>query len=246
MFIAFTAEESGLLGSEKYCKEPIYPLDKTIAMINMDMVGRLQEDKLIIYGTGTSPHWRAEIERLNGPYRFALSLKPEGFGPSDQSSFYAKKIPVLHFFTGTHPQYHRPGDDWQLINFDGMARVADLVEQVVLETVQTDAKPEYVEVKQHATLNAERGGSRPYLGTIPEFGNDTPGYALSGVTAGSPADKGGLKSGDVIVEFAKQKIGGLDDFDLALRKFKAGDDVEIVVLRKTDRVTLKVTLGQPR
>ena len=246
VFIAFTAEESGLIGSEKYCKEPIYPLDKTIAMINMDMVGRLKEDKLIIYGTGTSPHWKAEIERLNGPHKFELSLKPEGFGPSDQSSFYAKKIPVLHFFTGTHPEYHRPGDDWQLINFDGMARVADLVEQVVLETVQTDAKPEYVEVKQHANPNAERGGSRPYLGTIPEFGNDTPGYALSGVTSGSPADKGGVKSGDVIVEFAQQKIGGIDDFDLALRKFKAGDEVEIVVLRKSERVSLKVTLGQPK
>ncbi len=97
VFIAFTAEESGLIGSDKYCKEPLYPLDKTIAMINMDMVGRLKEEKLIIYGTGTSPHWKPEIERLNGQYKFDLALKPEGFGPSDQSSFYAKKIPVLHF-----------------------------------------------------------------------------------------------------------------------------------------------------
>src|SRR5438093_4690434 len=172
-------------------------------MSNMDMVGRLKEDKLIIYGTGTSPHWKAEIERLNGPYKFALSLKPEGFGPSDQSSFYAKKIPVLHFFTGTHPEYHRPGDDWQLINFDGMARVADLVEQVVLETVQTDAKPQYVEVKQQGNPHGERGSSRPYFGSIPDFGNETPGYALSGVAPGSPADKGGLKAGDVIVDLAQ-------------------------------------------
>lgn len=247
VFIAFTAEESGLIGSEKYCKEPLYPLDKTIAMINMDMVGRLKEEKLIIYGTGTSDHWKPEIERLNGQFKFDLSLKPEGFGPSDQSSFYAKKIPVLHFFTGTHPEYHRPGDDWNLINFDGMARVADMVEQVVLETAQNDAKPQYIEVKGHGDQGSTRSGNpRPYFGSIPDFGNETPGYALSGVAPGSPADKGGLKGGDVIVELARQKIGGLDDFDLALRKFKAGEEIEIVVLRKGERVLLKITLGQPK
>lgn len=247
VFIAFTAEESGLIGSDKYCKEPIYPLDKTVAMLNMDMVGRLKDNKLIIYGTGTSPHWKAELEKVNAPHKFEMVLKPEGFGPSDQSSFYAKKIPVLHFFTGTHPEYHRPGDDWNLINYDGMARIADMVEQVVLDTVQTDEKPQYVEVKGQANPNADtRAGSRPYFGSIPDFGNETPGYALSGVAPGSPADQGGLKGGDVIVEFAKQKISGLDDFDLALRKFKAGEEVEIIVLRKGERVPLKVKLGQPK
>ncbi|MFM9963383.1 MAG: M28 family peptidase [Planctomycetaceae bacterium] len=247
VFIAFTAEESGLIGSERYCKEPIYPLDKTIAMLNMDMVGRLKDNKLIVYGTGTSPHWKGELEKVNEPHKFEILLKPEGFGPSDQSSFYGKKIPVLHFFTGTHPEYHRPGDDWNLINFDGMARIVDMVEQVALDTVQTEAKPVYLEVKGHANPNSEtRTGSRPYFGSIPDFSNETPGYALSGVASGSPADLGGLKAGDVIVEFAKQKITGLDDFDLALRKFKAGEEVEIIVLRKAERVTVKVKLGQPK
>ncbi len=247
VFIAFTAEESGLFGSAKYCKDPLYPLDKTIAMINMDMVGRLKDDKLIVYGTGTSKHWKDELERLNGSVKFQLSLKPEGFGPSDQSSFYAQKIPVLHFFTGTHSEYHRPTDDVPLINFDGMARVIDLVEQVVLETVQTPAKPEYVEVKGHGDAGSERSGAaRPYFGSIPDFGNDTPGYALSGVAAESPAAIGGLKGGDIIVELGKQKIGGLDDFDLALRKFKPGEEVEVVVLRRGERVTLKVQLAQPK
>jgi hypothetical protein len=247
VFIAFTAEESGLIGSDRYCKEPLFPLDKTIAMINMDMVGRLKDEKLIVYGTGTSPHWKGQLERLNGTSKFELIQKPEGFGPSDQSSFYAKKIPVLHFFTGTHSEYHRPGDDWNLINYDGMARVVDMVEQVTLETVNTVEKPQYVEVKGSGDQAQQRsGGSRPYFGSIPDFGNETPGYALSGVAPGSPADQGGLKGGDVIVEFAKQKITGLDDFDLALRKFKAGEEVEIVVLRKTERVTLKVKLGQPK
>ena len=247
VFIAFTAEELGLIGSARYCTEPLFPLEKTVAMINMDMVGRLKDEKLIVYGTGTAPSWKGQLERLNADLKFELVMKPEGFGPSDQSSFYAKKIPVLHFFTGTHPEYHRPGDDWNLINYSGMARVVDMVEQITLETVQATEKPQYVEVKGSGDQARTRSGdSRPYLGSIPDFGNETPGMALSGVTAGSPADLGGLKGGDVIVEFAKQKISNLDDFDLALRKFKAGDDVDIVVLRKAERVTVKVKLGQPK
>lgn len=247
VFIAFTAEESGLIGSDRYCKEPLYPLDKTIAMINMDMVGRLKDEKLIVYGTGTSPHWKAQLEQLNAKSKFELVMKPEGFGPSDQSSFYAKKIPVLHFFTGTHSEYHRPGDDWNLINYDGMARVVDMVEQVTLETVNSPEKPQYVEVKGSGDQAQTRsGGSRPYFGSIPDLGNETPGYALSGVSGGSPADKAGIKGGDVIVELGKNKITSLDDFDLALRKFKPGEEVEVIVLRKGDRVTLKVTLGQPK
>ncbi len=247
VFIAFTAEESGLIGSDRYCKEPLFPLDKTIAMINMDMVGRLKDEKLIVYGTGTSPHWKAGLERLNATSKFELVMKPEGFGPSDQSSFYAKKIPVLHFFTGTHSEYHRPGDDWNLINYDGMARVVDIVEQVTLETVNTPEKPQYVEVKGSGDQAQTRsGGSRPYFGSIPDLGNETPGYALSGVAGGGPADKAGIKAADVIVELGKNKITNLDDFDLALRKFKPGEDVEVIVLRKGERVTLKVTLGQPK
>lgn len=247
VFIAFTAEEMGLIGSDRYCKEPIYPLEKTVAMINMDMVGRLKEEKLIVYGTGTSPHWKGQLERLNGVSKFELVMKPEGFGPSDQSSFYAKKIPVLHFFTGTHSEYHRPGDDVHLINFDGMARVVDMIEQVTLETVQAIEKPQYVEVKGSGDQAQTRsGGSRPYFGSIPDLGNETPGYALSGVTGGGPADKGGVKAADVIVEFGMNKISSLDDFDLALRKFKSGEEVEVIVLRKGERVTLKVTLGQPK
>lgn len=247
VFIAFTAEESGLIGSARYCTEPIYPLDKTIAMINMDMVGRLKDEKLIVYGTGTAPHWKTQLERLNGASKFELVMKPEGFGPSDQSSFYGKKIPVLHFFTGTHGEYHRPGDDWNLINYPGMARVVDMIEQVTLETVQSAEKPQYVEVKGSGDQAQTRsGGSRPYFGSIPDLGNETPGYALSGVAGGGPADKGGIKGGDVIVEFGKNKISNLDDFDLALRKFKAGEEVEVIVLRKGERVTLKVTLGQSK
>ena len=241
VFMAFTGEELGLLGSARYCKEPVFPLDKTVAMFNMDMVGRLKADqKLIVYGTGTSPRWEPQLKEFNGEDNFHLIFKPEGFGPSDHSSFYAKKIPVLHFFTGEHPDYHRPTDDWDKLNIDGVARVTDLIEKLVSSTVANAERPQYVEVKGAATMN--RGGSRPYFGSIPEFGNEEPGYSISGAASGSPADKGGLKGGDRIVKFGGNPVTNLDDFDAALRKFKASDEVEVIVVRDKQEVALKVTL----
>ena len=245
VFMAFTGEELGLLGSARYCKEPVFPLDKTVAMFNMDMVGRLKPDqKLIVYGTGTSPRWEPQLKEFNGENNFHLIFKPEGFGPSDHSSFYAKKIPVLHFFTGEHPDYHRPTDDWDKLNIDGVARVTDLIEKLVTSTVANAERPQYVEVKGAATMN--RGGSRPYFGSIPEFGNEEPGYSISGAASGSPADKGGLKGGDRIVKFGGNPVTNLDDFDAALRKFKAGDEVEVIVVRDKKEVALKVTLEPPK
>jgi len=242
VFIAFTGEELGLLGSAKYCREPVFPLESTVAMFNMDMVGRLKEDnKLIVYGTGTSGRWKPELERVNAQTAFQLVFKPEGFGPSDHSSFYAKKIPVLHFFTGEHPDYHRPGDDWEKLNIDGMARIVDLIQGVASGTVDSTERPDYVEVKGSA--QPTRGGSRPYFGSIPEFGNEEPGYAISGASPGSPADKGGLKGGDRIVKFGGNPVANLDDFDAALRKFKPGDEVEVIVVRNKQEVPLKVTLA---
>lgn len=244
VFIAFTGEEMGLLGSARYCKQPLYPLDKTIAMLNMDMVGRLKEDKLIVYGTGTSPRWEPELNKFNAQTGFKLIFKPEGFGPSDHSSFYAKKIPVLHFFTGEHPDYHRPTDDWEKINFDGMKRVADLMDKIITDTVQQAERPAYVEIK--GTGGPSRGGSRPYVGTIPEFGNEDPGYSISGVSPGSPGDNGGLKGGDRIVKLGPHKVTNLDDYDAALRKFAAGDEVDFVVVRDGKELTFKVKLEAPR
>ena len=245
VFMAFTGEELGLLGSARYCKEPVFPLETTVAMLNMDMVGRLKEDnKLIVYGTGTSPRWEPALKEFNGDDGFKLIFKPEGFGPSDHSSFYAKKIPVLHFFTGEHPDYHRPSDDWEKLNIDGIARVVDLLEKVAAATIENPERPQYVEVK--GTARPTTGGSRPYFGSIPEFGNEEPGYAISGAAAGSPADKGGLKGGDRIVKFGGNPVGNLDDFDAALRKFKAGDEVEVVVVRDKKELPLKVKLDPPK
>jgi hypothetical protein len=244
VFIAFTAEERGLIGSAHYVKNPVFPLDKTIAMFNMDMVGRVTDNKLVVYGIGTTPRWKKLIEDGGKKHSFKLTLKQDGFGPSDHSSFYGKKMPVLHFFSGTHKDYHRPTDDWEKINLAGMSRVVEMVEEIADNTISTQERPKYIEVKRKSTQ--ARTGSRPYFGSIPDFAEEAKGYAIMAVAGGSPAEQGGLKGGDVIVGLGGQKIGNLSDFDLALRKFKAGDEVEIVVQRKGKEVNLKVILGKPR
>lgn len=244
VFIAFTGEELGLLGSARYCKEPVFPLESTVAMLNMDMVGRLKDEKLLVYGTGTSPRWEPELNKYNEANGFKLIFKPEGVGPSDHASFYLKKIPVLHFFTGEHADYHKPTDDWEKINIEGVSRVANLMEAIIADTVEQKDRPEFVETK--AAANPNRGGSRPYVGTIPEFGNEEPGYAISGVTSGGPGEKGGLKGGDRIVKIGPHAVANLDDFDAALRKFAPGDAVDFVVVRDKKEMTFKVVLDPPR
>jgi hypothetical protein len=246
VFVAFTGEEMGLFGSARYTKEPIFPLDKTIAMVNMDMVGRLTDDKLTIFGAGTSPIWNDMLTRLGKAAHFDLSLKPEGMGPSDHQSFFMKQIPVLHFFTGTHGDYHRPSDDWEKINIPGTERVVELVEKLVIELASMPERPQYIAVKGTAQISDRPAGSRPYFGSVPDFGAEKPGYALSGVVPGSPAEKGGLKAGDRIVQLGQHKIDNLEDFDANLRKFSPGETVEVAVMRGQERVVLKVVLDKPR
>ncbi len=244
VFIAFTAEELGLIGSAKYVENPAIPLDKTIAMFNMDMVGRLTDDALTVYGVGTSPTFKDELTKLNESRNFKLVLKPEGQGPSDQTSFYMKKIPVLHFFTGTHSDYHRPSDDWEKINVPGMDRITGMVEDLVVQTAVTEKRPAYVEVKGTAQIN--RGGNRPYVGTIPNFGSEEKGYAISGAAPGSPADVAGLKGGDRIVKVGSHNVSDLNDFDSGLRNYSAGEVVDFTVIREGKEVVLKLKLAAPR
>lgn len=246
VFIAFTAEERGLIGSARYTKEPLFPLDKTVAMLNLDMVGRLTDDKLIIQGGDTAKEFQPIVDKLNADkYRFKITHNGGGFGPSDHSSFYAKQIPVMHFFTGLHADYHRPSDDFEKVNADGLVRVAELVADVAGQVAETDARPTYVESKATGpTMN--RSGDRPYFGSIPDFAQAESGYGISGVTKASPADKAGLKGGDLIIKLGGSTVTNLDDFDAALRRFKAGDKVPVIVKRDGKEVTLTVTLGAPR
>jgi len=247
VFIAFTGEERGLIGSARYVREPLVPLEKTVAMLNMDMVGRLNEDKLIVQGASTADAFDTLLDKLNERYGFHLTKQPGGFGPSDHASFYAKQIPSLHFFTGTHGDYHRPSDDADKINAAGMKRVADLVAEMTVELAKGDEAPQYKEATGgHPAGGGGGGGDRPYFGSIPDFSQDRPGYALTGVSKDGPAEKAGLKAGDIIVQVGDSKIGNLEDFDSALRKFKAGDKVPVRVERGSETLTLEVVLGEPR
>lgn len=230
VFIAFTAEEKGLLGSAHYCEQPVFPLDKTIAMLNMDMVGRLSEDKLIVYGTGTSSGFDPLITKLSEEDHFQLTKIPGGFGPSDHASFYAKKIPVLHFFTGTHSDYHRPSDDTEKLNIEGMRRVADLVAAALQTIDRTEARPNYIEIKETTSIAAD-SGDRPYFGSIPDYAKEVEGLALSGVSPEGPAAKGGLQGGDIIVQLGETKITDIELFMVALTKHKPGDKVKVKYLR---------------
>ena len=243
VFVAFAAEERGLLGSQQYVRQPPYALEQTVAMINLDMVGRLSDNKLILYGTGTAKEFDPLVNRLNEQYRFDLKKEPGGYGPSDHSTFYAKEIPVLHFFTGTHSDYHRPSDDADKLNLEGMRRIHDMTWDIVREVATAETKPQYLATPGGPMA---RGGDRPYFGSIPQFGQEGKGYALMGIAKDSPAEKAGIRAGDVIVQLGASEIAGLDDFDGALRKYSAGDKVTLRVRRGEETLELTVTLEPPR
>ncbi len=246
VFIAFTGEERGLLGSAFYTKQPRFPLDQTVAMINLDMVGRLNENKLIIYGTGTAQQFDGLLDELNQKYEFNITRKPGGFGPSDHASFYAKKIPVMHLFTGTHSDYHRPSDDADKLNIEGLRRITALTTEIVAQIADAQQRPTYIENKRQESIVASGDGERPYFGSIPDYADEVEGLALSGVSPGGPADQGGLKAGDIIVRLGESKISGIEDFDGALRKHKAGEKIKVQVKRGEKTIELDVTLGRPR
>lgn len=243
LFIAFAGEERGLLGSGHYAANAVLPLSDTVAMVNLDMVGRLVDDKVIVHGTGTGTGLEELVDRVVAAHGLSAAKEPGGFGPSDHASFYAKKVPVLHVFTGSHADYHRPSDTAEKINVAGMETLADVVGDLVRDLASRPDRPVYVEVAAPAFA---RGGDRPYFGSIPDFGSPGNGYAISGVAKESPAAKGGLQGGDRIVRVGTSAIANLEDFDSALRKYKGGDTVPVVVVRDGAEVTLEVTLGPPK
>lgn len=254
VFIAFTGEERGLWGSAHYVESPTVPLESVEAMLNLDMVGRVQDDALTVFGTATAEEWPSVLERANErtPAPLDLQLVGDGFGASDHSSFYARGIPVLHFFSNTHPEYHRAEDDWELVNAEGMERVADLVAAVVRELapasqVATALTPVEGAGNPHGATapgdgNTVRSGFRVRVGTIPDYSRESGGMGITGVRDGSPAAKAGLKGGDVIVRFGDHEVEDVYGYMYALQEFGPGDEVELVVLRNGQRMTLVVVL----
>jgi hypothetical protein len=242
----FSGEELGLLGSQWFVEHSPVPLDSIDAMINFDMVGRLRNDRLIVYGVNTATELPAIIQAANVAPVFDLKAVGDGYGPSDQSSFYAKGIPVLHFFTDLHEDYHRATDDATKIDSVGAARVVAMAERVVRDIADRDARLTPVRVAAPApVMSGSSGqGSNVYLGSIPDMsGGDGAGLRLSGVRGGSPADAGGLQAGDLIVEFGGRVVTDLYSYSDALYAHKPGDKVVVVFLRNGERHTTTITLG---
>ena len=242
LFVAFSGEEQGLLGSQYYVGQPIFPLDKTVAMINMDMIGRMKGKRLIIGGTGSSQEWNKLLVQLNETAGFDLKLRESGFGPSDHSSFYGKNIPVLFFFTGVHRDYHKPSDDHDKINIVGTKRIVDFVFQTA-KIISRMERPIFIKTKE-TKPNASRGEFRVSLGIIPDYGEEVEGVRLSGVREGSPAAKAGLQPGDLLVKWCGKKVSNIYELTYILQEHLPGDQVQISVLRNNKEIQLIAKLEQ--
>ncbi len=242
VFIAFGAEEMGLLGSAHFVQNPLFPLEKINVMINMDMIGRMKDSALAIGGVGTA----AELEEVckaenNG--EFKLKLTQDGYGPSDHSSFYSKGISVLFFFTGNHANYHKPTDTWEKINAQAQAQTLKYISRIIDRIDERLTRLTFTKAVADSLVSSSRstsGGFRVSLGTIPNYAKEVNGVELDGVREGSLAEKSGLKAGDIIVQFGARTIRNIYDYTEAIRETKPGDSVDIVVMRGSEKVTLRV------
>lgn len=230
LFIAFNAEERGLLGSAFYVRHPVLPLDSALAMVNLDMVGRLKESTLIVQGVGSSSLWRPLLDSLAPPYGLTLSTSESGFGPSDHSSFHARGLPVLFFFTGLHRDYHRPSDTWEKLNYEGMARVADFVEAVLRSVAQRPQRPDF-RPTQAAMGSQGEGRLRVRLGIIPDYSDTPGGLRINGVTDNSAAQRAGLRAEDILTALGSYRIRSIYDLMEALQHFSPGDTTSVEYLR---------------
>jgi aminopeptidase YwaD len=236
----FSGEELGTPGSACYVNHPRFPLSQSIAMINMDMIGRLTNKKLTVYGTGTAPQWTPLLAKYNADSAFTIVPVPDGFGPSDHAQFYGKDMPVLFFFTGTHNDYHKPADTWDRINYPGEEQVVRYVDRIATDVINGE-KPTFTRTASApASGGGDARGFKVTLGIVPDYGESAEGMKIGGTRPGGPAEKGGLKSGDVITRMAGKKIMNIYDYMGLLGELKPGDKVEVEVNRAG--TTMKFTV----
>jgi hypothetical protein len=235
LFIAFSGEEMGLLGSNYFCKNPTIDLDKANFMVNMDMVGRLREDKtLSISGVGTAPIWKQVLNATNPEFKLVLS--ESGVGPSDHTSFYLQDIPVLHFFTGQHEDYHKPSDDFEKLNYEGMEMIENYIFEVITEL--DDSKKLSFRTTKNESEEVPR--FKVGLGVMPDYLFDGKGMRIDGVTEGRPASAAGLLKGDVVVQLGDSTITDMMSYMRALSVFDEGSTTKVVVDRKGKKVEAEV------
>jgi len=237
LFMAFSGEEMGLLGSNYFVKHTTIDLSKVNYMINMDMVGRLKEDKtLAVYGIGTSPVFKGIVEE-SAKGKFHLILKESGVGPSDHTSFYLADLPVLHLFTGQHADYHKPSDDSNLLNYEGMQEISDFVISIVSD-LNDDGKLAFTKTK-----NEQQKGSKfkVTLGVVPDYLFDGKGMRIDGVTDGKPASNAGIVKGDVVIKMGDIDVAEMMDYVKSLGTFEKGQTTKVIVMRDGKEVEVEVT-----
>ncbi|MBN1633876.1 MAG: M28 family peptidase [Ignavibacteria bacterium] len=243
LFMLFGAEEKGLIGSDFFTKSPLFEKYNIVSMINLDMIGRLKDNMLIINGTGTSDEWNSLLDNINTKYNFKTSYIPDGLGGSDHTSFTLKKIPVLFFFTGIHGDYHRPSDDYWLINTEGQKMILEFVYDVLENISNSEKAVQFSEGKKTENKpEKERGGLKVYFGSVPDFSYSGEGFKLLAVKEGGPAQKAGLLGGDIVIKFGDKDIKDIYDYTNALGNHKPGDEVEIIVLRDGKEMNFKAKL----
>lgn len=236
LFFAITGEEQGLWGSNFFSKNPTIDLEKVNYMINMDMIGRLDSARgLAIYGTGTAPDWNDIIDQVNED-SIKTIRKESGSGPSDHTSFYLKDIPVLHFFTGQHEDYHKPSDDVDKINFDGILRVTKMIEHIV-EDLDDGRKLQFQKTKDDSD-NAPK--FKVTLGVMPDYMSEDNGMLIASVSEGKPAEKAGLLKGDIVIQLGDSVVTDMMSYMRALSAFEAGDQTVVRVRRDGDEVDFEI------
>ena len=239
LFICFSGEELGLFGSKYFTEHATIDLSKVNYMLNMDMIGRLDPttNGIAVSGTGTSPVWENLLKSLSTD---ALKIKTDssGIGPSDHTSFYLKNIPVLHFFTGSHSDYHKPSDDWDKINYAGEVEVLKLMIKLI---DQLDAQPklDFLTTKNKAMSTARN--FKVTMGVMPSYTSDVAGLQVDGVTDGKPAQKAGILAGDIIIQIGELPIKDIQGYMEALGKFEKGQTVPVKLKRKGEEQTVNVT-----
>ncbi len=235
VIFAFSGEEKGLWGSNYFTKNPLFDLDKVNYMMNFDMVGRLNEKKMAIYGTGTSPVWLPLLNEKN-TYGFQSKMEASGVGPSDHTSFYLADIPVLQFFTGQHEDYHRPSDDYEKINFDGIESITNYVYSIIL-AIDKKEKISFTKTKDDS---AEKMDFKVTLGVIPDYLFTDKGMRIDGVREGKTADVAGIIKGDIVVKMGDLEIVDMMSYMKALGAFEVGQETKVVVKRGEELVETKV------
>jgi aminopeptidase YwaD len=241
LFIAFSAEELGLNGSKFFTEHPTIDFTKVNYMINMDMVGRLNDSSqtVTIGGYGTSPQWGTLIDPNNKKNPFVIRIDSSGTGPSDHTSFYRKDLPVLFFFTGLHTDYHKPGDDADKINYTGETKIINYISSIVLSPITTNQKLAFTKTRETQTTSSLRSGSVT-MGVMPDYTYSGTGLRCDGVTDGRPAQKAGLKAGDIILKVGDHNISSMDSYMQMLGKFQKGDKAKVKFKRGNEEMETEV------